>query len=36
MSAAEAEIARLRAEVEQLKAEKAVRSEADPAIDTRS
>lgn len=34
--AAEAEIARLRAEVDQLKAEQAARSEADPAIETRS
>lgn len=33
-SAAEAEIARLRAEVDQLKAEQAARSEADPATDT--
>lgn len=36
MPAAEAEIARLRAEVDQLKAEQAARSEVDPAIDTRS
>ncbi len=36
MPAAEAEITRLRAEVDQLKAEKGARSEADPAIDTRS
>ena len=36
MPTAEAEIARLRAEVDQLKAEQAARSEADPAIDTRS
>ena len=36
MSAAEAEIARLRAEVDQLKAQKAARSEADAAINSRS
>lgn len=36
MSAAEAEIARLRAEVDQLKAEQGARAEADPAIDTRA
>ena len=35
MSAADAELARLRAEVDQLKAEQAARSESDPAIDTR-